>query len=88
MSLHLLRKIQNLSEISLFKFDFGGRQKPEICFWPGRLRWALLPNERHGNSLIDRGPNSNFPAERWTLYHWANTWMYIQRLSLNFMKVS
>jgi len=32
----------------------GGRPKPELCFFPGRLRWTLLPKERYGNSLTNK----------------------------------
>jgi len=34
------------------------RSKPEICDLPGRLRWTLLPKERHGDSLSGRESNT------------------------------
>jgi len=44
----------------------GGKPKPEIYFLPGRLKWALLPKERFGDSLSGRGSNvqpSNWEAD-------------------------
>jgi len=36
----------------------GDRPKPEICFFPRRLKWTLLPKERYGESLSGRGSNT------------------------------
>jgi len=36
----------------------GGRQKSELCFLPGWLKWTLLPKERYGNSHSGCGSNT------------------------------
>ena len=36
----------------------GARPKPEVCFFPGRLRWTLLLKERYGDWLSGCGSKS------------------------------